>query len=291
MSRDADSPPPFLIGANLPWVHYGIDFGANAWRPDGGVAQPDERARLEITFAHLAASGVRYVRWFLFCDGRAGIVWAERPIGLDDWVFRDVDAALDIASRHNIRIMFVLLDFLWCDPATSTRGVQMGGRSDILSDATNREALLDCVFVPLLDRYGDEPAILAWDVINEPEWIKTVEPHELDAWLGESVSLIHSTTIHPVTVGSAAARWRDRYMNLNLDFYQVHWYDSLTHQPPLDTSVAGLGFDRPVLLGEYPTRGSKLTAEQIVAAARTAGYAGAFYWSVLAKDECSAGSG
>ena len=80
-------------------------------------------------------------------------------------------------------------------------------------------------------------------------------------------------------------------MNLNLDFYQVHWYDSLSRQPALDTPVAGLGFDRPVLLGEYPTRGSKLTAEEIVATARAAGYAGAFYWSVLAKDECSAESG
>ncbi len=292
MSRDADSPPPFLTGANLPWVHYGIDFGANAWRPDGGIAQADERARVEAAFAGLAASGVRYVRWFLFCDGRAGITFssAALPLGLDDCVFRDVDAALDIARRHNLRIMFVLLDFLWCNPATTTRAVQMGGRSDVLADVASREALLDHVFVPLLERYGEEPAILAWDVINEPEWITTVEPRDLDAFLGESVSLIHATTIHPVTVGSAGVRWRDRYMNLNLDFYQVHWYDSLTHQPSLDTPVARLGFDRPVLLGEYPTRGSKLTPEDIVAAARASGYAGAFYWSVLAKDECSAGS-
>lgn len=291
MSRDADSPPPFLTGANLPWVHYGIDFGANAWRPDGGVAQADERARLEAAFAALAAAGVGYVRWFLFCDGRAGIAFTEGgPIGLDDFVFRDIDAALEIAGRHGIRIMFVLLDFLWCDPARATLGVQMGGRSGVLTDAASRHALLDLVFRPLLERYGDEPAILAWDVINEPEWIKTVEPHDLHEWLGESIALVHSATNHPVTIGSAGVRWRDRYMDLNLDFYQVHWYDSLKRQPPLDTSVAELGFDRPVLLGEFPTRGSKLTPDEIVAAARAAGYSGAFYWSVLAKDECSSRS-
>src|SRR5688500_2891984 len=97
MPRDADSPPPFLLGANLPWVHYGIDFGANAWRPEGGMAQQDERAQIELTFAGLAASGVQCVRWFLFCDGRAGIRFSDggRPIGLDDFVFRDVDAALE----------------------------------------------------------------------------------------------------------------------------------------------------------------------------------------------------
>jgi hypothetical protein len=293
MSRDADSPPPFLTGANLPWVHYGIDFGANAWRPDGGVAQAEERAQLEATFADLAASGVQYVRWFLFCDGRAGIAFSAggRPLGLDDFVFRDVDAALDIARRHGIRIMFVLLDFLWCDPASAARGVQMGGRADMLTGAASRDALLDRVLRPLLERYAEEPAILAWDVINEPEWITTVAPTELHAWLGDTVALIHSATSHPATIGSAGVRWRDRYTNLNLDFYQVHWYDSLKRQPTLDTPVDELGFDRPVLLGEFPTRGSKRTPGEIVDAARAAGYSGAFYWSVLAKDECSARSG
>jgi hypothetical protein len=290
MSREADSPPPFLTGANLPWVHYGIDFGANAWRPDGGVGQAGERAQLEAAFAALAASGVRYVRWFLFCDGRAGIAFSGggRPTGLDDFVFRDVDAALEIAGRHGVRIMFVLLDFLWCNPASATRGVQMGGRTDVLAEPTSRDALLDLVIRPLLERYADEPTILAWDVINEPEWIKSVEPTALHTWLGDTVALIHSATSHPATIGSAGVRWRDRYVDLNLDFYQVHWYDGLKRQPPLDTPVDELGFDRPVLLGEFPTRGSKRTPEEIVDAARAAGYSGAFYWSVLAKDECSA---
>jgi hypothetical protein len=292
MSRDASPSPPFLIGANLPWVHYGIDFGANAWRPDGGIAQPDERAQLEVVFVELAASGVRYVRWFLFCDGRAGIRFspAGRPLGLDDFVFRDVDAALEIAGRHGVRIMFVLLDYLWCDPASTTRGVQMCGRAHVLADAEHREALLDLAFRPLLERYGEEPAILAWDIINEPEWIKTVDAVELQTWLSDSIALIHSSTSHPATVGSAGARWRDRYAGLDLDFYQVHWYESLKHQPSLETPVSELGFNRPVLLGEFPTRGSKRTPDDIVSAARAAGYSGAFYWSVLAKDECSAGS-
>src|SRR5687768_10505234 len=129
MPRDADSSPPFLIGANLPWVHYGIDFGSNAWRPDGGIAQPAERARVELAFTQLAASQVRWVRWFLFCDGRAGIRFSDggRPLGLDDFVFRDVDTAVEIAGRHGIRIMFALFDFLWCSAVSATRGVQMGG--------------------------------------------------------------------------------------------------------------------------------------------------------------------
>ncbi len=161
----------------------------------------------------------------------------------------------------------------------------------MLQTSENRHALLEGVFRPVLERYGAEPSIFAWDIINEPEWIKTLTPAEVREFLRESVELVHASTLHPVTIGSAGTRWRDRYKGLELDFYQVHWYDSLKHQPSLATPVEQLGFDRPVLLGEYPTRGSRKTSEEIIETARAAGYAGAFYWSVLAKDECSSRSG
>ena len=290
MSRAADSLRPFLIGANLPWLHYGIDFGANAWRPEGGIGQPEERAQLETAFARLAATGVQCVRWFLFCDGRAGIRFSGggRPTALDDFVFRDVDAAIELARGHGITIMWTLFDYLWCSAVSATHGVQMGGRAHVIANGETRQALLDNVMRPLLERYGHEPQIFAWDIINEPEWITTVDAAELRGFLSDSVALIHSSTQHPVTVGSAGARWRDRYAGLGLDFYQVHWYDSLKHQPSLETPAAELGFDRPVLLGEFPTRGSQRSPGDILATARAAGYSGAFYWSVLAKDECSA---
>jgi hypothetical protein len=233
---------------------------------------------------------VQSIRWFLFCDGRAGIRFSEggRPLGVDGFIVRDIDAALEVAQRHGVRIMFVLLDFLWCDAARATRGVQMGGRGRIIQESSLRHELIDVVFRPVLERYGREPAIYAWDIINEPEWIRTVQHARLDEFLNETVSLVRSCTTQPVTVGSAGVRWRNRYTALGLDFYQVHWYDSLEHQPSLEVPVAELGFDRPVLLGEFPTKGSQRTPENIVATARAAGYAGAFYWSVLSNDECSA---
>jgi hypothetical protein len=286
---NANVRPPFLIGANLPWVHYGIDFGANAWRPDGGVAQPEELAQVEATFGQLSAAGVNYVRWFLFCDGRAGLDFNDRgrPCGLDRFVFRDIDAALASARQHGIRVMFVLFDFLWCDVPRVVRGVQLCGRTHLLLGTDTRRALLEDVVRPVLDRYGNNPSIFAWDIMNEPEWITTLTRKEIREFLNEAVALVHSSTLHPATIGSAGTRWRDFYRDLDLDFYQVHWYDSLKHQPPLETPVEGLGFDRPVLLGEFPTRGSRKSSQEIVEAARTAGYSGAFYWSVLSKDKSS----
>ena len=168
--------------------------------------------------------------------------------------------------------------------------VQMGGRGQVFIRPEWRTALLDLVLRPVLERYADEPTIFAWDIFNEPDWIKSVPRDDLRSFLTDAVSLVHATTTHPATVGSAGVRWRDFYKGLGLDFYQVHWYDSLKHQPSLETSVEALGFDRPVILGEYPTRGSKRTAAEIVATARTAGYSGAFFWSLLSRDKASAGS-
>jgi hypothetical protein len=203
-------------------------------------------------------------------------------------VFQDIDAALASAQQYGIRVMFVLFDFLWCDVPRAVRGVQLGGRTHVLLTPDSRRALLEDVLRPVLDRYGSNPSIFAWDIMNEPEWIKTLTRNEIHEFLHETVTLVHSITLHPATIGSAGTRWRDLYKGLGLDFYQVHWYDSLKHQPSLETPVERLGFDRPVILGEFPTRGSRKSSEEIIDTARAAGYSGAFYWSVLSNDKSSA---
>jgi hypothetical protein len=74
---------------------------------------------------------------------------------------------------------------------------------------------------------------------------------------------------------------------LGLDFYQVHWYDSVEAASPLRRPVSRLRLDRPVLLGEFPTRGSAVAPEDVLKAARDAGYAGALAWSVFADDHAT----
>jgi hypothetical protein len=51
--------------------------------------------------------------------------------------------------------------------------------------------------------------------------------------------------------------------------------------------VATLGLGRPLLLGEFPTRGSSLPPPAILEIAREAGYSGALAWSALASDRAT----
>jgi len=77
------------------------------------VAQDERRERLRSVFERLARSGLTTVRWFMLCDGRAGIRFddAAHIAGLDDCVWRDGDAALEEATRAGLALVFVLSTF------------------------------------------------------------------------------------------------------------------------------------------------------------------------------------
>jgi hypothetical protein len=262
------------------------------------VARPEQRSRLADAFALLAGQGLRWVRWFMLCDGRSGLRMGAggTPQGLDDRFFDDADAGLALAGEHGLRLMLVLLDFHWFGPAEWVGGVQLRGRAEMVTRGDRRAALRENVIAPVLARYGRHPAVWAWDVINEPDWVvrrtralgpPAASPLVMQALIEEVAGDVRRHTGHRVTVGLVGTRALDLVRGAGLDFYQLHWYDSVADQVPLDGPVASLGLDRPVLLGEFPTLGSPRPPRAIVNAARRGGYAGALAWSLLATDTAS----
>jgi hypothetical protein len=306
----------FVVGANLPWVGYGTDIGASAWYPGGGLSvQPASRELLDRTFATLHRDGVSLVRTFLLCDARSGVRVDDDgvPAGLDDCVFPDIDALLASAAQHHIGLMPVLVDFHLCKAPQIVNGVQLGGRSHFITDPAARSAFVDRVFRPIVERYRDEPAIVAWDVMNEPEWClgralrhalgaghalrhglrwrssgvrSGVSFEALQEFLRQSVGCIQACTRQPVTIGCAGTWLLDLVTPLGLDFYQVHWYERFGW-PALERPVAELGLDRPVILGEFSGVRSQWGIADVLDTARRAGYRAAFVWSLLSEDSHS----
>ncbi len=289
--RIHDNARPFFIGANLPWVGYGTDFGASSWYASGGLsAQPAALARLDQTLHALGEDGIAIVRLFVLCDGRSGIRFNEDglPIGPDSSLFADMDALIAAARRHDTQLMPVLLDSHLCNPPRIVDGVQLGGRAQLMTSPQGRAALIDHVLQPLVERYSDEEAIAAWDVMNEPEWCldppRSVPFEAVQRFLRMAVERVKATARQPVTVGSAGT-WRlDLVRPLGLNFYQVHWYERFGWRA-LERPVAALGLDRPVMLGEFSGRSARVAS--VLDAARRAGYRGALVWSVLADDDQS----
>ena len=286
----------FWHGCNFPWstdghtVFYGLDFGANVWGSHLGVST--RRAAVERDFDDMAGLGLRFVRWFVFCDGRAGIVYDDRdlPAGLDPHFFVDLDAALEIALACGIGIDLVLLDHPWmfsgvhatlADPVTGAalEARLPRGRASVLASDAGRRALFAHVFEPLVRRYGPSGergdlsnAVCAYELMNEPdfvieEWEKDVSRHVVSPLPFEAMAALVarlSEVVHAhgggalSTLGGARVRnlWAWEDPALGLDVLQVHSYPNTKH-PERDVDLFGLppsalGVSRPLLLGEFP---------------------------------------
>lgn len=312
----------FWHGCNYPWstdgsvVYYGLDFGANVWGSHLGVST--RRAAVARDFDAMAALGFTVVRWFVFADGRSGLVYDERgiPESLDPHVFGDLDAALDIARGAGIRLVLVLLDHRWmfegvretiADPATDVllEARLPHGRAHVLRSREGRAALVERVVDPLVRRYGRGghredlgPAILAWELMNEPdfvieEWERDVSPHVPRPLPFEAMSdmvtrlsdLVHGSSSALTTIAAARLRnlwaWDDQA--LGLDFLQIHSYPDARHperDPDIsDMAASRLGVSRPIVIGEFPG-----TLDAYLRFAVGAGYAGAWPWSFSGTD-------
>jgi hypothetical protein len=288
----------FLHGCNYPWstdghtIFYGLDFGANVWGSHLGVST--RRHAVACDFANMAALGFTVARWFVFCDGRAGILYDDGglPVGPDEHLFRDMDAALEIARDAGMRLALVLLDHRWmfdgvrdtiADPVSGLvlQAELPYGRARVLLTEPGHDALFERVIVPLVQRYGPLGAradlshqVAAWEFMNEPDWVVDEWERDLSRHVARPLpfavlaqllarfsDVVHEHSRALVTLGGARARnlwaWDDEA--LGLDVLQVHHYPD-TRRPDRDDDLFGtpadaLGLRRAVILGEFPGNG------------------------------------
>ena len=313
----------FLSGMNYPWVHYGHDFGvATPWTHDG-VSQQESTVRVDSDFSYLAKAGVHVIRWFVFADGKASPEFDANGnvTGLDEFFFKDMDAALSLAKRHNIYLIPVLLDFCivrppGCDKdsSQSTSLPQAGGRASLFS-ADKRKSFFDNALKPLVKRYAKDPNVFAWEIMNEPEGAMKVEEQDskqdnpvsqvdMQNFIKEAVRIIHDNASQMVTVGAKSRKYLYLWTDSGLDLYQYHHYDRLEGAGyPLDYNYADMNAElkllgKRVIVGEFPTKmpaivvGSKIegtdrTLTNHLDTILRNGYAGGLAWSYGADDPYS----
>jgi hypothetical protein len=271
---------------NLPWFNYGQDFGHVS--PWSWVGASRNRAVIEQTFDRLSEGGVRCVLWFLLCDGRSLEIDPNGyVIGVGSKFFEDYDAALEIARKYRVGIIWVVIDHYFMHPAKEDKGASLFGNADIIEQSDKRQSFLNNALRPILRRYPYESQIAGWVLINEPEnAIKQgyVSSGAIGEFTHEAATLIkQSTHRQPVSIActdlESLIEYSGKYA-ADVDFFIFHHYEQFL--PPPVSRVRELmagGNDKPIYIGEFDIDDPPVSIPQLVRWVPTLGYAGVWPWS------------
>jgi hypothetical protein len=262
----------------------------------------------------MKAAGVDVVRWWLFPRFLAdGITWAadDTPAGVGGTLTADLQAALELAAQHDVYLVLTPFSFDNFRPTADESGVNSRGIRPMVVEAGARERLLANLVVPVAQAVAASPyaaRVLAWDLINEPEWamsgpslygdpdfepmngLETVTHAQMETFLADLAEALRASSGAQVTVGRAGIKWGHAWTRLGLDFYALHYYDWVYEwfpyqDPQFAPAAYGLD-DRPVVMGEFPMQGLSATGGhparsllELTSDLWSYGYAGALAWA------------
>jgi len=299
----------FAYGVNYAWHNFGSDFGgSSAWLQAGVASQP---ATYAAELAEMRDHGVSVVRWWIFPDFRGdgvGFDQDDHPVGLSAAAIADVTKALELADTADLYLMLCIFSFDAFTPSRYVSDVWTPGIEPMVTTPALRTMLLENVIRPLARAVDDSPyrdRLIAWDVINEPEWAMTgpspygdadydptdglqaISHQQMEGFVGDVIAVLRDESDALVTVGAAAFKWSHAWSNVDIDFYQFHMYGWINDYWPYTNSPADYDLDdKPLVMGEFPM--GDLTAgvsySDVVSSWYGNGYAGALSWQYNEAD-------
>lgn len=219
------------------------------------------------------------------------LLWEQDSIGF----LNRLEIYLNLAQKHKIKTMFVLLDDVWHPipklgvqpepvPHVHNSGWVQSPGAEILGDTT-RHHELEPYIKGVLGHFANDDRVLVWDVYNEPDNVAG-QPgrRELEVENKAIYSLILLTKVmswarevnpgQPLTTGiwkGNIAHWGtpdslpalDRYMLMNSDVISFHAYDGEIEN--VKKKITELQkYNRPLFCTEYLARGAGNTLQKVL---------------------------
>jgi Cellulase (glycosyl hydrolase family 5) len=264
----------FLNGANLAWQYFANDIGPATYSPD--------MAHFDDVFNQFEANGGNCMRLWLHTTGGNTPAWSGFTVtGPGTNTIADLQTILDDAWSHNVSVMCCLWSF---DMLRTSNGATINNRANaILTNPTYRLSYINNSLTPMVTALKGHPAIVAWEIFNEPEGMSTefgwsdinhVPMASIQAFVNQCAGAIHradpnakvtngswsfyATTDQPAGSGNKNYYTDARLIaaggdpNGYLDFYCVHYYDwAGTARSPFDHPYSYWGLDKPLVVAEF----------------------------------------
>ncbi len=289
----------FLNGTNLAWKSFANDIGPSGYSPD--------LAHFEQVFRKLQANGANSMRLWLHTTGAFTPEWNGSMVtGPGTDTIKDLGSILDLARQYDVGMILCLWSF---DMLRITEGAPVTDRNmAILTQPANRQSYIDNSLMPMVEAFKDHPAVLCWEIFNEPEgmsnehgWDITrhVPMADIQAFINLCAGTIHRTDpgvlvsngswafIASSDVGEGNFNYYtdERLIAAGgdpdgtLDFYMVHYYDWAGPElSPFNYPASHWGLDKPLVVAEfYPN--CQYCGEHSHEVLYENGYAGALNWS------------
>lgn len=284
----------FMSGINIAWNSFANDltnFDAKTFTT---------------FFNNVENSGGNAVRWWLHTNGVASPTFGSdgKVTGLRSGEIKNMKAALDMAAERGIMVSMCL----WSFDMLQDQGNDRARNKRLLEDASITQSYIDNALIPILKEIGDHPAVMSWEIFNEPEGMTTefgwaserTEMKYVQQFVNLLAGAIHRQTptalvsngswsfIASTDVSSFMDYYRnDRLIAVGgdtdgtLDFVQVHYYDHFSEgASPFAHAASYWGIDKPIVIGEFPANGVKgYNAVETFEQLYKLGYAGAMTWS------------
>jgi hypothetical protein len=151
-----------LSGFNIAWFDFAKDVGK-------GI---DEQ-RLRQAASDVAAAGGNTMRWWIHTDGTTTPEWGiahgeRRVVGPGATFIADMRRALDIAREYHVYIVPSLwsFDMLRDNPE---RHPPVNDNYRLLAEDAVLQSYIDEALTPMVRALNGHPALVAWELFNEPE--------------------------------------------------------------------------------------------------------------------------
>jgi Cellulase (glycosyl hydrolase family 5) len=281
---------PFLVGSNF--IPSTAINELEMWQADTFDLPTIDR---ELGWAQNL--GMNTMRVFLH-----NLLWQQDSAGF----LRRMDQFLQVADKHHIRIMFVLLDSVWDPdpklgeqrdprPHVHNSGWVQAPGAEVLKDEARWNRDLKPYITGVIGRFHDDKRILMWDLMNEPDNENgSYKAQELRNKAEVALRLLReewnwarsAAPSQPLTSGVWRGDWASDDKLSEMASFQLQNSDVITfhsYEPPdeMKRRITSLRrYNRPIVCTEYMARPRGSTFAAILPLLKAEGV-GAYNWGFV----------